>query len=946
LDIPTSIASQPRSPLLEREDALEQLSVLARAAAGGRGAIVAIRGRPGEGKTTLLAAACGLSEEHGLRVFRARGSELEGDFAFGVVRQLLEPEIVALALEEETALFEGAAGLGRSVFGLQSDQLPESPFAVMHGLYCVLAGLAARGPLLLAVDDLHWSDRTTLELLAFMCGRIDDLPILVVLATRPPARDGTPPTPLAALLAAEGIAALSVGPLGPESAATLIEHAFEAPPDPVFTAACQRVTAGNPFAISELLGELRRAGAAPDPATAATLDASAPAEIERNVLARLGRLGSEALSVANALAVLSNGAPLRQVAALSDLDLDRAARAVDALVGAGILEEGSELCFVHPLLRIAVYESIGARRRARLHGAAAALLASEGAEPEAIAAHLLNCDPAGEPANVEHLRGAGSAALLRGAPSVAVTYLRRALAEPPPNDDRGRALAELGRAEWMTGDPLAIEHLQAALEHSSDPVQRAQLGRELAGALTLTGQWDAPIAIVETALAELGDRAPALAVSLERLRAGTAAYDPRLVAEFERRLPELRELVAREDPPARPLALVLAGVLAWRGHNVDEVVALVEHGWDGGGVLTAGVDEATLGQAPAALVIAEQLDCAGALVAGLLARAQETGSLLLYLLGTGYRGWIEARQGNLGAAEGEFRAALEQAREQHLNFAMPSLLWFAADVLLERPQAADLAAITESVELGSMTDTCSGAMLLDIRGRVRHAAGQTTAAIADLRRADEIYRALSLLNPSPSSWRSALALMLTADEHDEAHRLASEELEDARRIGQPRAIGIALRTLGNLEGGAAGRERLEQAVNVLEGSPARLEHGRALIELGAALRRSGQRAASRKPLFGGLDIAVAGGAVRLIERARVELAASGARPRRLRVSGRDSLTPSELRVPRHAAEGQSNREIAQALFVTTKTIEMHLSNVYRKLNIDSREKLRSVLNAE
>ena len=628
--MPASIASYPNPLLLEREKPVERLSQLMRAAADGQGAIVSIVGRPGEGKTTLLAAARALAGEHGLRVCRARGSELEGDFAFGVVRQLLEPEIVALEPEDRTALFEGAAGLARSVFGLRSDQLPESPFAVMHGLYWVLAGFAARGPLLLAVDDLHWADRTTLELLAFLCGRIDDLPILVVLATRPPARDGAPPTPLAALLAAEGITALPVEPLGPESAATLIEHAFAAPPDPVFAAACQRVTAGNPFALSELLGELLRAGAAPDPATAATLDASAPAGIERNVLARLGRLGGEASSVANALAVLGDGAPLRRVAALSDLDLDRAARAVDALVGAGILEEGAELRFVHPLLRIAVYESLGARRRARLHGAAAALLAAEGAAPEAIAAHLLSCDPAGEPANVEHLRGAGSAALLRGAPGVAVTYLRRALVEPPPSDDRGRTLAELARAEWLTGDPRAIEHLQAALEHSRDPVQRAQLSCELAGALTLAGQWDAPIAIVETALAELGDRAPALAVSLERLRAGTAAYDPRLVAEFDRRLPELRELVAREDAPARPLALVLAGVLAWRGHGADEVVALVEHGWDGGGVLTAGVDEATLGQAPAALVIVECLDRAGALVAGLLAHAQETGSLLLY----------------------------------------------------------------------------------------------------------------------------------------------------------------------------------------------------------------------------------------------------------------------------------------------------------------------------
>ncbi|MGH2831229.1 MAG: helix-turn-helix transcriptional regulator, partial [Solirubrobacteraceae bacterium] len=436
---------------------------------------------------------------------------------------------------------------------------------------------------------------------------------------------------------------------------------------------------------------------------------------------------------------------------------------------------------------------------------------------------------------------------------------------------------------------------------------------------------------------------PEMAVSLERLRAGMAGYDMRLVTGFERRLPELRRLVAQRSAATRPLALVLAAVLAWRGERADEVIALVEHGWDEGRLLATGVDEVTLAQAPGALITVERLDRAEVLTAELLDHAQRGGSLVLHLLGSTYQGWIEARYGNLTAAESELRAALEQAHEQHLNFALPSLFWFAADVMLERPQAADLAALAESVELGPMAQTCNGAMLLNIRGRLRHATGQTTAAIADLRDAGEIFRALSLRNPSTTSWRSTLALMLPDNQHDEAHHLASEELEDARRIGQPRAIGVALRTLGQLEGGASGRERLEQAVAVLESSPARLEHSRALIELGGAIRRSGQRAASREPLLSGLDIAVAGGATQLIERARVELAASGARPRRLRTSGHDSLTPSELRIVRMAAGGRSNRDIAQALFVTTKTVEMHLSNAYRKLDINSREKLRGKL---
>ncbi|MGH2833591.1 MAG: ATP-binding protein, partial [Solirubrobacteraceae bacterium] len=479
-----------RPPLLEREESIERLSELVHRTAGGQGSIVSILGRPGEGKTTLLAAACVLAEERGLRVCRARGSELERDFAFGVVRQLLEPDIRALDLQQQNELFEGSAGLARSVFGLQSDRLADGPFAVLHGLYWVLEGFAARGPVLLAIDDLHWADETSLQLVAYLRSRIEDLPVLVILATRPHMPDHDL---LAALTADPDISTLRVKPLTQESVAILVEHAFNTPVDPIFTAACQQVSAGNPFAISELLAELRRRGSNPDRATAAVLEDLASVEIERNVASRLGRLDAESLSVIHTLAVLDDGAPLRHVGVLSGLDLDRAAHAIDTLIAAGLLNPTSELRFVHPLLRTAVYESIGARRRARLHTAAANLLAQESAEPETIAAHLLQSDPAADPVNVEQLRTAAHVALRRAAPSVAVTYLRRALAEPPSKDDRMTVLAELGRAEWMTGDPSAIEHLQASWEHSNDPMQRAQLAGELAGALALTGQWDAPI---------------------------------------------------------------------------------------------------------------------------------------------------------------------------------------------------------------------------------------------------------------------------------------------------------------------------------------------------------------------------------------------------------------------------------------------------------------------
>jgi DNA-binding CsgD family transcriptional regulator len=185
--------------------------------------------------------------------------------------------------------------------------------------------------------------------------------------------------------------------------------------------------------------------------------------------------------------------------------------------------------------------------------------------------------------------------------------------------------------------------------------------------------------------------------------------------------------------------------------------------------------------------------------------------------------------------------------------------------------------------------------------------------------------------------------MLGRDARGEALRLAREELDDAEPLGQRRGIGAALRALGLLEGGASGRQLLERAAATLERSPARLDHARALADLGGLMRRSGERSAAREPLRAALDIALDAGATRLAETAREELRATGAHPRRDRITGRDALTPSELRVARLAAEGRTNNEVAQALFVTAKTVDTHLSRVYSKLGISSRRELALAL---
>jgi DNA-binding CsgD family transcriptional regulator len=195
-------------------------------------------------------------------------------------------------------------------------------------------------------------------------------------------------------------------------------------------------------------------------------------------------------------------------------------------------------------------------------------------------------------------------------------------------------------------------------------------------------------------------------------------------------------------------------------------------------------------------------------------------------------------------------------------------------------------------------------------------------------------------------YRSTLAVALVQlGEREEARRLADEETELSRAWGTPRAIGVSLRAAAIAAGNEEAVDLLRQAADVLGGSQAPLEHARVLIDLGAALRRNGKQSQARARLEQGMDLAHRCGAETLVATAIQELELAGARPRRAALRGRDSLTPAELRASEMAATGMTNKDIAQALFVTLRTVEMHLSNAYGKLEISSRRDLTRALAA-
>jgi DNA-binding CsgD family transcriptional regulator len=291
------------------------------------------------------------------------------------------------------------------------------------------------------------------------------------------------------------------------------------------------------------------------------------------------------------------------------------------------------------------------------------------------------------------------------------------------------------------------------------------------------------------------------------------------------------------------------------------------------------------------------------------------------------------------------RAALDLALENGWWPMAPWIAGFLAEALVEHDDLDEAEAVVGLPQLAPWLGPAAGLdPLLESRARLRAERADHRAALTDFRRVGELRLSMEADNPAISAWRSGAAQALAAlGEAEEAAELAAEELLRARAYGAEGAIGVALRALGLITGGSEGVELLQEAVATLERADARLEHARALVDLGASLRRAGRRVDARAPLREGLDQARRCGGLALARRAHDELTASGAKPRRMLVGGVAALTPSERRVAELAVEGMTNAQIAQALFVTQKTVETHLGRTYRKLDIAGREALATAL---
>ena len=946
-------------PLLERGDELARIESALGKARSGTGTFVVVEGPAGIGKTSLLAAARTEATERGMRVLRSRATELEHGFPFGIVRQLFEAVLAEASESEKEELLDGAAGVASGLLGLAGPATvharredADPSFAILHGLYWLCANLSAAEPLCVVVDDAQWADAPSLRYLAFLVTRLEELSVTLLAATRP-CELGVDAELLATLMTAPSAEVVRLRPLSRDAVAQLLESALDEAPDPVFVDACLRATRGTPFLLDELVGALREGGIPPTAQAAREVEQIGTRSIGRSIQLRLGRLPDAAIRLARALAVLEQG-DLFHAARLAHLEVSEATNAAGRLVQAGFLESSLPLEFVHPIVRRSVYEGLSGPDRAQAHMSAARVLDEQPGAGARVAQHLLATEPAGNLWAVERLLGAASEAGRQGAPETEAVFLRRALAEPAPPDDRPSLLLELGMAEASAGLDGWTEHLAKAVDAAPSALAAADAAMVLADALSRAQRFVEAVDVLDRVVESLGPDDGELALRLQAAAVVPAMNDPATAPSVALRRSVLRDRV--NDPEgASPELLAAAAFTSVAANEPAEVGAELA-----ARALLAGGPEATdsvdrpwfsfttrFSRMTLALLWLERYEQLRPLLDESVAEARTTGDGGRLAAGLAHRAWLALRRGDLLAAEVDSRTALAATDLP----APPIYRVFQTGLLVEAlTDQGELAAAEEelaAVDSEAERPALNATLLRFARGRLRREQGRIDEGLDDFLGVGAVLVQAHVVSPSFLSWRSEAALAgLALGDRDSAQRLAAEELELARAFGTSRALGVAQRAAGLVAGAERGELLLREAVDALEKGGARLERARALADLGALLRRLNRRADARQLLREALDIAHRAGAAQLADRAETELRATGARPRRVVLTGLDSLTASERRIAELASQSLTNREIAQQLFITDRTVEGHLTSVFRKLRLDSRTELPAALAEE
>jgi DNA-binding CsgD family transcriptional regulator len=901
-----------------RDAELNQIEQALAAAREGRSAALLISGEAGIGKTALLEHA--VASADGFQLLRARGYESERDLPYAGLHALLGP---ILDLRERIPEVQARA-LGTAL--AVEAPAPHDPFAVPAGVLSLLAAAAEDQPVLAIVDDAHWLDDETLRAVLFAGRRLGSDSLALVIATRLDEARG---------IDAAGLPSLALGRLDDAAARALIEEEAGAL-DASVAEALVSLAAGNPLALHELpraLSDAQRKGAEPLP-----VGLPAGSGIERAFSRRIAELPEASRSALTIAATLETGRLDQCLAAVAEAGL--APDELDAAEAAGLLRiDDASVSFRHPLLRTLAYQRAAPSERRRAHAAVAAVvtdpavrawhLSSAAVGPDEEAAAALD-----EAARIARRIGAPAAAALASARAAELTpepasKLVRLVAAAADHAAAGRvdwALERIDEAEAIGPEGDAAAELRMLRGRAETRGGNAGEGRVLLVAEAERVAGDDPVAAaalyLEAGIADLmlgdsftmiddADRASALAEGRSAEVTGLAVLE-RAVAlapiggaqESERLLSELEPLLLQGDPlPPYAELIAFAGQVATWFERFDFAEQLLNR----------------------------QLAAARA--------ASAVGRLVYPLASLSYLNWRRGRWTQAFAdAEEAVRLARDTGQLAQLSNALCALAWIEAgrgDAQAAAEHNAEALRIIE--QMGNRTP-----FAIYVHASLGFASlteERTDAAVDALQRAQQIFEHLGGAEPAMLLFQpDRIEALARAGRRDDAVAALQQLEGQAQSTGRTWAHAVTARCHGMLAGEDDFRGHFERALEWHAQADMPFERARTLLALGERLRRAGHRADSRPHLEAAGAVFERLGAKPWLGRAEAELRSTG-RTVRARDAPSDELTPSELQVALRVAEGLTNREVAGVLFLSPKTVEHHLSSIYRKLGVRSRTEL-------
>lgn len=933
--------SEPATELAGRDWERSLLVERARGASLGAGQAVLLRGPAGIGKTKLLSVALDELTPLARTVLTVKCPE-SGSTAYETVRGLFEPLRLTEDGAESSPLLSGSARLALpALLPNRTDETgPTDTYAVMHGLHWLTAGLSTDGLVVLAIDDVQWCDEASLRWLGFLLRRAEDLPLMVLMTQRT-GHEQSRPEVLDEISDTLSCLIVDLPPLTTEAVGEMLHWAFDRELDSAFSAKCAEITGGNPFLVRRVVSRLRGDEIPPGAEQAALLD-----ELGWNVVARslLDRLPRDAYAVATAIAVLG-GETIEMIAALAGTQPGPAGAAVEVLRANDLLL-GDGLDYAHDLIRSAVLDTTSANERVALRERAARLLNDSGrpAEEVAVQLMLLPGDPA--PWMVGVLLTAAESAKHRGAPAAAAHYLSQALKHDP---DDVTLLAALARVLGQSEPAKALEYLEHALGLVRDPRTRAPLvvqyaltSLEVQNSLRAFELVDEVLDSIEAeggAEATPADRALRTLVEFAYLISGLD--EKSTVDRVGRRF---RDYVPPQGDTAeeRQLLGMLSSLGTFQGRPATEVAAQAEKVLRIGDVAPGGwaVLSASL-----SLYLADEIDPALVALTALIEHAQRTGEAWTHTLGASTRAQVYRWAGNVGEALSDAQLSFDVVLQESWapNVVMPQTA--LASALIRRGEPARAQEVLDLITRPRLDRfTLEYHWYVMARARSRAALGDLEGALTHFYRCADSLAEGGIGNPVLAPWWfDAADVLAELGRPHEGLDLIERVEESVHRWGTTRALGMFRMARGVLTAGDAGIDLLTDAVHTLADSPGRLEQARAEYLLGRRLYRRGDAEGARERLRQSIDLAVLCRDQLQLNQSLPALSEAGGRLRRSTASPADTLSGSERRVAEQAIAGATNREIAESLFLTQRTVEFHLTSVYRKLGIRGRQELARVL---